>query len=105
MTLFGKRDVSLVITEVLKKSLKHAPSVQEKLLCSRCKYKNETFRSYLAMNMNVFKNDMENIEAAINANLNSLVNCLVCEGNLCVEVQREFGHHLFIEVCTSFSFR
>lgn len=104
---FGKADVSFVITEILSKSLKHAPSLKETKSCSRefCKYEQETFFSYLAMNMNVFKNKMDNIEMAIYANLNCLVNCLVCEGNLCVDVKREYGHHLFIEVCTSFLYQ
>lgn len=55
-------------------------------------------RPYLSMAMNVFKNDMENIEVAIAANLNVLVNCLVRKQELCVQVKQQFGQHLFIEV-------
>ncbi len=97
---FGKTDNTFVITGVLSKALQHTPSIRETFLCSQefCKCESEILRPYLAMNMDVFKNNMENIETAIYANLNCLVDCRVCESKLCVEVKREFGHHLFIEV-------
>lgn len=106
MNLFGKTNNAFVVTEVLSKALQHAPSLRETSSCSResCKYESKRHGSYLGMNIYAFKNDMENIESSIYANLNCLNNCRVCKNKLCVQIRREFGHHLFIEVCINFHY-
>lgn len=102
LNLFGgNTNSSSVVVEVLSKALTQTPSSREIMVCSidSCKYSFEILRPYLSMAMNVFENKMDNIERSIWANMDSLMNCRVCEGSLCVEVRREFGQHLFIEVC------
>lgn len=99
LNLFGKNN-AFVVDQILSKALNETPSLREILSCSNecCIYEHETLRPFLTMAMDVFQNNMENIERSIAANLHIRVNCRVCESNLCVQVRREFGHHLFIEV-------
>lgn len=76
----------------------HTFSVQENWVCKNCDYSGNAVVPIITAN-EAMKMDFSNFVAAIETNLPEY-KCDLCDGYK--EVEREFGKHVYIEVCYYF---
>lgn len=98
---FGSNSLEMNICHMIARLFESEPSYTEQTVCNTCNYSNSIAYPLVKMNDEIFSNDLSNIEKAIKGYLPDKLFCTKCKSDL--QLQWEFGHHLFVEVYIVFS--
>lgn len=91
-------DCFIAINFIIEKCLVETPSISESTLCTspNCKYVSHRKFPLVRVNSDVLNDNIQNLNAAVNAAFPSSSHCIECKGN--TTIKRSFENQLFIEV-------
>lgn len=94
---FKSTEYDINICSLLRNIFADEPSGTETTICKQCNTDDKNTWPMLAVNNDVFKNKLSNLESAIVDNFPSEISeCSQCQ--TAVEFSRDFGQHIFVEI-------